>query len=328
MSPSKPPPFPLDQWSAQMRTAIEEICATGSRLLATHRTASESGSRIADQWQLEDRLEAERGALQNVLSSLHQILAAIDSARRGINRANWNNSELRQSMADCADLIRDELPKLEVEFLQIRHSALDLLRWARQFARIDTSELPDDYRASYGKLLSFTPFFRPQLEAIRGECLQQSREAEVPRELHRMFSALDQYISAVESARAFVTSVVSPPIDLVFHHAESFEQDWQRIEQAVRGQLATAVNDCCQFLLYDPATFNDLVTQIEMPLSDGIDASLYVLPVDQWRIVLTMDDDPVFEQLNVTLLRIVSAEDLDSALSSLVKALYRDFSDR
>jgi hypothetical protein len=57
-----------------------------------------------------------------------------------------------------------------------------------------------------------------------------------------------------------------------------------------------------------------------------LNASLYVLPVDAWRIVFTMDEDPVFEQIIVTLLRVVPADHLEGALTSLASVLYRDFS--
>ena len=70
-----------------------------------------------------------------------------------------------------------------------------------------------------------------------------------------------------------------------------------------QGRLATELNDCCQLLLYDAAGFHRLVENIEQPLPEGLNASLYVLPVDAWRIVFTMDEDPVFEQIMVTLLR-------------------------
>jgi hypothetical protein len=96
------------------------------------------------------------------------------------------------------------------------------------------------------------------------------------------------------------------------------------LDASEQARLGTELNDCCQFLLYDPAAFDRSVQNIQQPLALGIDASIYVLPVEDWRIVFTMDEDPLFGQLIVTLLRVVRSDDLEHAIASLIQLLYRD----
>ena len=100
----------------------------------------------------------------------------------------------------------------------------------RREVPIEGSELPDQYRASYSRLLDYTPLFRPWLEAMQRDLLQQSRHSAVSAEVQTMITALEHYMSAVESARAFVNSVVSPPMELVFHDTESFQEEWKLLD--------------------------------------------------------------------------------------------------
>ncbi len=319
-------PLPLAGWSADMQAAIVEIGEIGSRLLIQHRGVSEMASQIADQWRLRDRLEDERAALGNALSTLHRIWAAIDGTREAMNRTGGDETPLPQSMGECADVIESGLPALQSDFMTIRQCALDMLRWERRFGHIDGSELANDYRAGYARLLAYAPIFRPRLEAMQSDLLQQSRASHAPPELQRLLAALNHYMAVMESARAFVKSVVSPPMDLMFQDTESFQEGWQLLDPSFRGRLATELNDCCQQLLYDAAGFHQLVENIQHPLPGGLSASVYVLPVDAWRMVFTMDEDPVFEQIIVTLLRVVRADELKDVLASLARVLYRDFS--
>jgi hypothetical protein len=307
-----------------MRTAVDEICQTGLQLLEVHSASNERSAHVADQWKLKDRLDDERRALGDAFRSLHRMLETIDDTRTLMKQEGSDESQLRQSMADCATVIESQLPPLQRTFLTIRHCALDLLRWARRFAPIEGSELPDQYRASYSRLLAYTPLFRPWLETMQRDLLLQSRDSPVSAEVQTMITALEHYMSAVESARAFVNSVVSPPMELVFHDTESFQADWKLLDASEQARLGTELNDCCQFLLYDSASFDRSVKNIQQRLAGGIDASMYVLPVEDWRIIFTMDEDPMFGQLIVTLLRVVRPDDLEQAIASLIQLLYRD----
>ncbi len=315
--------LPLERWTKDMQTAVEEICELGTQLLQTHGKSSEAAAAIADKWCLPQRLAEEREALSRAFKLLQGVLVSVDATWQAMQTANEFQAQM-QSMEACANKIEQVLPQLQQEFLSIRRSALDLLRWERRYATVEGSELPAKYRESYRRLLAYTPVFRPFLEAMQKELLERSNETHATPELQQLLAALNHYVAAVESARAFVQSVVDPPLDLVFQDTESFDSDWKQIAAAKQGQLATELNDCCQLLLYEPSSFHKRVENIQQSLTDGVDASLYVLPVEDWRIIFGMDEDPVFEQLIVTMLRVVPAGQLDATVALLIDDLYRD----
>ena len=320
-------PLPIDAWSADMKAAIDQICEIGSLTLDTHRKASDRAATVADQWQLAARLEDERVALGRLFDSASQAIVAIEDVRRLMASQDVADGTRHRSMRDCAETIDANLPHIEQAFLTVRQSALDLLRWTQRSGHIADSDLPSRYRASYAKLTSYTPTFKPFLEAMQHELLALSKNEDHHSDVRLLLSALTRYNAVADSARSFVKSVVEPPMELVFHDTETFLSDWQEIAAARQSHLATEFNDCCQLLLYESAEFNRRVQNIRPPLADGMEASLCVLPVDDARILFTVDEDPVFEQLTVTLLRIVDVSDFGRACDSVTRDLYRGLSD-
>jgi hypothetical protein len=327
MNISNATPFPIDKWSADMKAAIEQICEIGLQTMHTHRTANDKAAETADQWNLAERLEDERSALNQLFESVRQIIQALEGTRRLIHGNDVAEATLHQSMHESATTIDDNLPNFEQALLTVRHSALDLLRWTRRAGHLEESQLPGQYRASYANLLAYTPVFKPRLEAMQHELLEMSHGPAAHQDVQLLLSALTRYIGVVESARAFVRSVVEPPLELVFHDTDTFHDDWNKFEVADQSRLATEFNDCCQLLLYDMAEFHRRVDNVQPKLADGVDASLYVLSVDDVRVILTVDEDPVFEQLIVTLLRVVSVDDFENARDAVIQALYSEMSE-
>ena len=99
-------------------------------------------------------------------------------------------------------------------------------------------------------------------------------------------------------------------------------EDWLTYSVEERGHLASGLNDCCQFLLYDEAEFGRRVEEVRPQLPDGMESSLFTLPIDAVRILFTVDEDPVFGQLTVTLLRAVKASGYNEACESIIPTLY------
>ena len=319
-------PLPIDQWSDDMDAAVNEICRIGRQILRTHEKASPKAAEVASGWKLAERLQDEHEALGRLFQSVRRMLESMEVVGRMMRAADVDDADLHQAMRQCANTIEEGLPTLQQDFLTVRRCALDLLRWTRRDGRIEGSELPDTYRAGYAKLIAYTPIFRPRIDAMQQELLQRSQSAHVHADVQGLLSALSHYKAIAESARGFVRSVVEPPSELTFHDTELFLEDWEKFAVAERGNLATELNDCCQFLLYDPDEFRRRVESIQPPLPDGVDASLFVLSVGDGRIVFTVDEDPVFEQTIVTLLRVVDASDFEAACDGMIQALYRDFS--
>ena len=225
-------------------------------------------------------------------------------------------------MHAAVDVIHENLPEIEKAFLVSRHSALDLLRWADRSGFVEGSSLPANYRVSYSELVAYTPVFKPRLEAMQHELLRQKDRGHVHEDVRHLISALTRYNALADSARAFVKSIVQPPFELVFHDAQAFRSDWDGIEIDRHGDLATEINDCCQLLLYEVGQFHQKVERVEPELIPGVDASLYLLPVEEWRAIFTVDEDPVFHEMRISLLRIVHETHYKAALSDVIRELY------
>jgi len=229
-----------------------------------------------------------------------------------------------ESLGAATTAIEEHLPSIEASFLIVRHAAQDLLRWTRRAGRIEESTLPDEYRAGYARLVSYSPKFKPRFEAMQQKLLKLANTSDAEESVNVLLSAITRYNGVMDTARGFVQAIVAPPLELVFQETSLFVEDWQTCPVEERGRLASELNDCCQFLLYDEAEFGRRAEEVRPQLPDGMEASLFNLPVDAFRILFTVDEDPVFGQLTVTLLRAVQADGYDEACESVIQALYSE----
>ena len=318
--------FPIDAWLSDMREAIDRIVELGRSVLETHRLASPDAARNAERWHLGERLSDEQQALHDWLDCVRRIVESIEQCRQAINAEAATDSDLHQTILVCADTIEENLPSIERALVAIRHAALDLLQWTARSGKIEGSELPGEYRASYARLIAYAPIFNPMMAAFREDLLQLNDQPRLHPESQRLVSLVSRYNAVVDSARGFVRSVVEPPLELVFHETQHFLDDLKPLPPDQVATLATEVNDCCQLLLYDSAEFRRRVEYIGPQLAAGLDASMAVLTVSQgFKVVFTVDEDPVFQQLAITLLRNLSEHQLTTATDDLTRALYKHF---
>ena len=74
-----------------------------------------------------------------------------------------------------------------------------------------------------------------------------------------------------------------------------------------------------------PGFFSRAHRPLQIQLKNGLRSSLFSLRVGRdIRLVLTVDDDPVFGQTLVTLFRVVPYDELERAYRSIAQRLYRD----
>jgi hypothetical protein len=309
------PPLPLDEWKADMTAAVDDICSLGLEILKVHRTASEKAAANAERWKLEERQQDEHAALLRLFDAAENITRKLDDAIQLLDD---------ESLAAATAAIDRHLPSIEEAFLTARHAALDLLRWTRRAGRIDDSTLPDEYRAGYARLVSYSPKFRPRLEAMQQKLLKLANASETEGHVQALLSAITRYNGVMDSARGFVQAIVDPPLELVFQETNLFMEDLKSCSDEECGRLASALNDSCQFLLYDEAEFERCVEEVKPELPDGMEASLFTLPIDTIRILFTVDEDPVFGQLTITLLRVARADVYEMACESVIETLYGD----
>ncbi len=80
-----------------MQAAVDQIREIGSLTLHTHRQASDKAAAIADQWQLESRLEDELAALRQLFDSARLTVEAIENTRSLMHTEEVSDATRHQS---------------------------------------------------------------------------------------------------------------------------------------------------------------------------------------------------------------------------------------
>ncbi len=113
--------------------------------------------------------------------------------------------------------------------------------------------------------------------------------------------------------------------ELAFHITDDFERDLKRFSQTERDLIADRINFYCEHLINDKRFFyqNTYVSRL-IRLQGDFDSSLYILRLNpEIRVVLSVDDDPIFGQIIVTLFRVVKRKNIDKAFNSVAETLYK-----
>ena len=322
--------FAIDDWVNDARAVIQRIGETGRELLEVHGAASPRAAETAEAWRLAERVEEGQAALASFLESAEAIVRGAISLEAILRSAvaetaSPENPDWAPAMVTQARLLDETLPAIDAAFVTIRHSALDLLRWSRRSGQLEGSDLSDRYRAGFIELTSHAPSFDAQAATLEEElAFLGERHPDSP-EIAGLREALARQYGLRDRFRGFLQSVVRPTLDLVFEETDRFLEDWAAYPEPAKAHLATEFNDCCQLLLYHPPGFRRRVETIRPPLSGGMEASLYQLSEGDDRVLFLVDEDPVFESLTVTLLRVVPVGELDAAIDETVQSLYREF---
>lgn len=308
--------FSVDEWAAAMMASVSEIDELGRELVARHRQGSERAEEVCRNWRLEERPAEQHIALGSLFAAAREILESLVETEILLQA---------DTMASAAQAIEENLPTIEEGFLAVRHCAQDLLHWADRYGTPENSGVTASYRAAHDKLISFAPVFKPRLETLQAQLLGLVESDETGPAVRRLLSAITRYNAVLDSARRFVAVVVEPPLELVFAETGQFLEDVQEIPLETRGLVGSELNDCCRSLLYEPAIFARAVKAVETKQPEGIDSSLVVLESHGLRILFTVEEDPIFGQLTVHLLRAVGALEFDSACAGVSRALAEEW---
>ena len=116
-------------------------------------------------------------------------------------------------------------------------------------------------------------------------------------------------------------------VNLLFNTTEDFETDLSNFDQLARERIAERVNLVAGEWIHDKKAFARSARQpFAITLDDGYESSLYAVEVGPKIVaLLTIEDDPIFGQIVVTLLRVVESAQLDAIVKTSVETLYRDF---
>jgi hypothetical protein len=115
-------------------------------------------------------------------------------------------------------------------------------------------------------------------------------------------------------------------VDVLIESTKAFEKDLARLSENEKAVAIQKINDCAS--LFPTQKANVYRKLRRLPLASALndyESSLYTLRLSQkLRVILTVDEDPIFGQVIFTLFRVVKHDELDKAYKSVAESLYQN----
>jgi hypothetical protein len=113
-------------------------------------------------------------------------------------------------------------------------------------------------------------------------------------------------------------------MDILIESTSRFEQDLSSMSEGEKDIAIQKINDCAA--LFPEHKINAYRKLSRLPLNiSGYDSSLYTMRISpESRIILAVDEDPIFGQVILTLFRVANRDDFNKAYQVVVESLYKD----
>ncbi len=114
-------------------------------------------------------------------------------------------------------------------------------------------------------------------------------------------------------------------MSLRFESTKKFEKELSKFSAMDRKQIILKLNQYSQLLESDPGGFYKKAYQpMKLILKGNHKSSLYALRVNRdIRVLMTVDEDPLFDQVLITLLHVVRRSDLNKAFKGIAESIYQ-----
>jgi len=114
-------------------------------------------------------------------------------------------------------------------------------------------------------------------------------------------------------------------VDVLIESTRSFEKDIGGLSEDEKAAVVKKINDCASLFPTQKADVYRKLRRLPLPSDiNGYESSLYTLKVSQkLRVILAVDEDPIFGQVIFTLFRVVKHDDLDKAYKGVAESLYQ-----
>ena len=114
-------------------------------------------------------------------------------------------------------------------------------------------------------------------------------------------------------------------MDILFESTRSFEKDIDRLSEDDKAVVIKKINDCASLFPTQKANVYRKLRRLCLPSDiNGYESTLYTLTVSpKLRVILTVDEDPIFGQVIFTLFRAVKHDDLKQAYKGVAESLYQ-----
>jgi hypothetical protein len=115
-------------------------------------------------------------------------------------------------------------------------------------------------------------------------------------------------------------------MDILVESTKHFEGDLANLEAVDRASTIQKINDCASLFSTHKADVYRKLRRLRIPPNlNGYESSLYTLRISQkLRVILTVDEDPIFGQVIFTLFRAVDPDQVEAAYQGVSESLYQE----
>lgn len=117
-------------------------------------------------------------------------------------------------------------------------------------------------------------------------------------------------------------------MEILIESTKEFEQDLEAFTKPEQSDLIKEMNQYFQGFLHQQEFLfqNGCLQQLKkIQLNNNYDSSLYSLSINsEIRVILTIDEDPIFDRIIITLFRLVESAKASEAYSDVAKSLYKN----
>lgn len=111
-----------------------------------------------------------------------------------------------------------------------------------------------------------------------------------------------------------------------FESTKKFEKELEKFQSKEKNRIILKLNQYSQLLESDTGDFYKHAYQpVKLKLVGDNESSLYALRVGpDIRIIMTVDEDPLFDQVIITLLHVVRHSKLDKVFKGIAESIYQN----
>lgn len=115
-------------------------------------------------------------------------------------------------------------------------------------------------------------------------------------------------------------------MDILIESTSAFEKDVARLSERDKEMAIQKINECVALFPTQRAAVYRKLRCLSLPIGlNGYESSLYMLQISQQlRMILAVDEDPIFGQAIFTLFRIVNPDDFYQAHKGVAESLYQE----
>ncbi len=113
-------------------------------------------------------------------------------------------------------------------------------------------------------------------------------------------------------------------MDILIESTKKFESDIKKIDKVTKTKIVAKINNLSEHLKNNSNIHKDLYKLKKINLGDSLEDTMYVFRIDKnIRIIISFENDPIFDSINLTLYRCVNHDNLEKAFRSITQSIYQ-----